>query len=309
MNDNKIKGLIAAPYTAFDSEGNLNIDMISSYASYLKQINVSGVFVNGTTGEGTSLTIEERMITAEEWIKNRDEQFKVLIHVGHDSLQTAQQLASHAQKQGADGIGAMAPPFMKTKSLTDLVHFNQQIAASADQLAFYYYHIPSMTGANYEMIDFLNEAHDRIPNLAGIKFTYENLMDMKLCIEFENNRYTILHGRDEILLAGLALGVEGAIGSTYNYLAPLFHRILQSFEEGDLNKADTLQYKAIELIQVLIEYGGGIRAGKSIMKLVGLDLGKPRLPNVALSAQEEDSLYAALNQLNFEEYSLKYTDS
>lgn len=195
---------------------------------------------------------------------------------------------------------------MKTKTLEDLVSYNKEIALAADKLPFYYYHIPVMTGARYEMIDFLNEADESIPNLAGIKFTHENLMDMKLCIEFKNRKLSILHGRDEILLAGLSLGVEGAIGSTYNYLAPLFHRILNAFDMGDFNEANVLQYKAIQLIQVLIKYGGGVCAGKSIMKLVGLDLGKPRLPNVGLTDAHEQDLFSELQQLDFDECSSTY---
>lgn len=305
MNTNTLTGLVAAPYTAFNPDGSLNLGIIASYASYLKQANVAGVFVNGTTGEGTSLTAEERMQTAEEWLKCKSDQFKVLIHVGHDSLLTAKSLAEHAQTLSADGIGAMAPPFMKTKTLEDLISFNAEIASSAEQLPYYYYHIPSMTGAHYQMIDFLRLAHERIPNLAGIKFTHENMMDMKLCVEFENKKYTILHGRDEILLAGLALGVEGAIGSTYNYLAPLFHKILDAFQLGNLALANQLQYQAIQLIEVLINHGGGVCAGKSIMKLVGLDFGKPRLPNRGLTVEQERLLFGELRELGFEDWSLR----
>ena len=301
MNTNKLQGLIAAPYTGFNPDESLNLDIIESYATYLKQVNVTGVFVNGTTGEGVSLSTEERLQTAEEWIKYKDENFKVLIHVGHDSLTTAQQLARHAQALGADGIGAMAPPFMKTKTLVDLIHFNAAIASAAEALPYYYYHIPSMTGAHYQMIDFLTLAHQQIPNIAGIKFTHEDFMDMKLCIEFENQAYTILHGRDEILLAGLALGVKGAIGSTYNYLAPLYHRIMAAFSNDDLALADELQFKAIQFVQVLIKHGGGVCAGKSIMKLVGLDFGMPRLPNKGLTKEEEETLFSDLTILGFDD--------
>lgn len=302
MKTNKIEGLIAAPYTGFNTDGSLNVDIIESYAMHLKQANVAGVFVNGTTGEGVSLSTEERLQAAEEWIKYKDETFKVLIHVGHDSLVTAKRFATHAQGLAADGIGAMAPPFMKTRTLEDLIHFNAAIASGAEALPFYYYHIPSMTGAQYQMFDFLTLADQQIPNIAGIKFTHEDFMDMKLCVEFENQKYTILHGRDEILLAGLALGVTGAIGSTYNYLAPLYHRIITAFSSGDLALANKLQFKAIQFVQILKKHGGGVCAGKSIMKLVGLDLGKPRLPNRALTEVQEQQLFEDLRELEFEGY-------
>ena len=75
------------------------------------------------------------------------------------------------------------------------------------------------------------------PNLAGIKFTHEDLMDMRLCLEYAGQLYDVLHGRDEILIAGLSIGAKGAIGSTYNYMAPLFVRIMGAFRELDLKQA------------------------------------------------------------------------
>jgi dihydrodipicolinate synthase/N-acetylneuraminate lyase len=71
--------------------------------------------------------------------------------------------------------------------------------------------MPAMTGADLPMYDFLGQAAGLIPNLAGIKFTHENPMDYRRCLDFESGRFTILFGRDEILLAALALGATAEV--------------------------------------------------------------------------------------------------
>ncbi len=297
----KIEGLIAAPYTPFDNKGELNTSIIPMYANYLKKCGVSGVFANGTTGEGASLTIEERKTNAEAWIKHKSPNFKIMIHVGHNSLKTSQQLAEHAETIEADGIGAMSAYFYKPESVSALVALNKELAASAPSMPYFYYHIPSMTGVNFPMIDFLKHADNQIPNFVGIKYTHEDLMDMKLCMEYGDGKYSILHGRDEILLSGLILGVKGAIGSTYNYITPLFLRIIKAFGRQDFTLANELQIKAMKIVEVLLKFGGGTRAGKSIMRLIGVDLGQPRLPLSPLSTEEEIQLGKDLEALRFRE--------
>jgi N-acetylneuraminate lyase len=300
----KIEGLVAAVYTPFDASGALNTSIVSLYAQYLKDCGVRGVFVNGTTGEGLSLTSEERMACAEAWVRQKNDRFTVIIHVGHNSVEESKRLAAHAQSVKADAIGAMAPDFLKTENIEALVAFNATIAASAPELPYYYYHMPAMTGAHYNMIDFLPLAEKSIPNFAGIKFTHEDLMDMKLCLEYSNRKYDILHGRDEILICGLALGARGAIGSTYNYIAPLFTRILESYKRDDLQEADSLQLLAIKIIKVLHAYGGALKSGKYFMQFLGMDLGSPRLPITELSASQVRNLREELENLRFFEYTM-----
>ncbi len=210
----KTEGLIAAPYSPLDQKGRFNVDLIPAYGDYLKRSGVCGVFVNGTTGEGGTLSTEERMIAAAAWVQRKEAGFKVIIHVGYTSRSISQELTGHAGKIGADGVGMVPPNSCATESISDLISYNSEVASASPELPYYYYHFPSVSGVNPLMIDFLEEAEGRIPNLAGIKFTHDDLMDMKLCLEYADQRYDILHGRDEILIAGLSLGVKGAIGST-----------------------------------------------------------------------------------------------
>jgi len=123
-------------------------------------------------------------------------------------MKTEKKMANHAQKSGDYAVGMIAPGFFKPATVDVLVDYCSQVAAIASEVVFYFYHMPSMTGVNFSMVNSLEKACGRIPNLAGIKYTYEDLMDYYLCRTFEGGRFDILFGRDEILLSGLVLKVD-----------------------------------------------------------------------------------------------------
>jgi N-acetylneuraminate lyase len=127
------------------------------------------------------------------------------------------------------------------------------------------------------MSEFIEKAALQMPNFAGIKYTFEDLDDYRFCIEYMNGKYDILWGRDEMLLQALGKGAAGAVGSTYNYAAPLYYRIIGLFREGRIDEAGVLQKKAVQMIGLLEKYGG-IGTGKAFMKYIGFDCGKYRMP-------------------------------
>lgn len=301
-----IEGLIAAPFTAFQADGEVNLNVIEQQAEFLHRNGVCGAFICGTTGEGHSLTVAERIDIARRWMEVAAEDLQVIVHVGHNAITACKTLASHAQQIGAYGIGAMAPFFFKPHIVEELVAFCREIALAAPELPFYYYHIPCMTGVNFPMIAFLEAAADQIPNLAGIKYTYEDLMDFEQCLRFENGRFDMLFGRDEMLLSALSLGVRGAVGSTYNFAAPLYPDMVQAFEAGDWEKTRYLQHKAVELIQLLAKVSPAfLPAAKSVMKILGLDCGPVRPPLSNLTKDQTDTLQKELQKIGFFEYCSK----
>lgn len=294
-----IKGLVAAPFTPFGKNGKIDFGTIEKLASSLVANKVVGAFVCGTTGEGVSMTTAERMRVAERWQACAGNKLRVIVHVGHTSLGDSRALAAHAQKIGASAIGSMAPYCFKPSNVEDLVAFCAEIAAAAPDMPFYYYHIPCVTGVTIPAFDFLRVAADRIPNLAGVKFTHENLMDFASCVRWEGGRFDALYGRDEMLLSGLAMGAQGAIGSTYNYAAPVYHRIMAAFAHGDMAAAQTEQARANAMISVLIRYGGMPPAGKAFMKAIGLDCGTARLPLRSLTDEQAEALRAEAEAAGF----------
>ena len=303
MEFEKITGLIDAPFTPFTPEGDLNLEPIPAYANMLRANGMKGVFINGSSGEGYMLTDDERKRLAEAWMQAvgpNDPDFKVIVHVGSCCLRSAADLARHAAEIGAWGIGAMAPPFPKIGRIEELVKYIEEIAKAAPELPFYYYHIPAFNGAFLPMIDLLKAVDGRIPNFAGIKFTYESLYEYNQCRLYKDGKYDLLHGQDETILTGLAMGgAQGGIGGTTNYNGRELTSIIDAWNRGDLEAARDHQNFSQEVINVICHYRGNIVGGKRIMKLIGLDLGKNCIPFQNLTDEEEAAMKAELEAINF----------
>jgi N-acetylneuraminate lyase len=141
-------------------------------------------------------------------------------------------------------------------------------------------------------------AKERIPTLAGVKYTDDDLVQMQRCLHLLDGQFEILNGYDEILLAALSLGVQGAVGSTYNFAAPLYREIIAQFHRGNLEAAQSLQHRSVELIQLLARFGFPA-AAKFVMALVGVDCGPVRPPLSDLSAEDQAELRNRLDEAGY----------
>lgn len=298
VNKQKLEGLIAAPFTPMTADGALNMSAVKPYADLLAASGVKGVFICGTTGESASLTTDERKAVAEAWVAAAAGRLKVIVHVGSNCAADAIALARHAEQSGADAIGAMAPYFFKPQTAAELVAWFTPIANS-NSLPFYYYNMPSMSGVSVPVAEFLALGGKAMPTLAGVKFTHNNLMEMSQCLMLDGGRYEVLHGYDEILLCGLSLGATAAVGSTYNYAAKVYNRLIEAFRAGDIAAAAALQQYSVKIVEVIIKHGGGVRGGKAIMRLMGVDCGSCRLPLAPFTEAEYTCLKAELEAIDF----------
>jgi len=294
----RLTGLTAAVYTPMRANGDLNLDQANLIVDSLLRDGVSNIFVCGSTGEGLSLTSEERKQTAAAYVEAVNGRIPVIVHVGHNSLREVQKLAEHAEEIGAVAIAAAPPSYFKPSGINNLIDCCAEISAGAPSLPFYYYHIPCLTGVNFSMLDFLRAAETRLPSLAGVKFTDEDIMAFQMASEFNGGAYDFLFGRDQILLAALAVGAKGAIGSTYNYAAPLYRRLWDAFNRGNLEEARMCQSRAQTMVDLQKQYDI-LPSGKAIMKLIGLDIGPCRLPLRSLSSSEITSLEKRLKEIGF----------
>src|SRR5690554_5402108 len=298
-NYQRLKGLVAATFTPMLPNGDIHYAVIDQYAQHIADSGISGVFVCGTTGEFTSLTTEERKLILKHWVKAAEGRFKVIAHVGSDNQRESMELSRHAAETRAWGIGSIAPGFFKPSTVRDLIDFFKPVAAAAAELPFYYYNMPAMTGVSLSVAQFLREGKQEIPNLAGVKYTHNNLMEMGDCIHLDNGTFEVLHGYDEMLICGLTLGAVAGVGSTYNYLPSVYLNIMKAVEEGDLVSARVFQMQSIEIVKIIIRYGGGVRGGKAIMNLIGIECGECRLPIAPFGKQEYDSLKKDLEEIGF----------
>ncbi|MEX0793346.1 MAG: dihydrodipicolinate synthase family protein [Pirellulaceae bacterium] len=302
----KIKGLIAATYTPFTESGELNLGEIPAMVEHLLRWKIAGLYVLGSTGEGCSLLTEERIAVAQAFIEAAGGRVPVIVQVGSECLKQSQLLAAEAERMGAAAISAVAPVYFKPDSVDCLVESMASIARAAPSLPFYYYHIPAATGVPIAALDFLRAAEIQIPSLRGIKFTSAAIHEYQACLEYAEGSFDILYGQDEMLLAGLSAGAQGAVGSTYNYAAPIYHALIQALEQGRLTDARKFQSHSQALVRAFIPFGPR-GAQKEIMRMVGnalpkgqrFDCGPPRLPIMPLTEANRNSLREALQTLGF----------
>lgn len=293
------QGLIPPPHTPFKQNGDLNLDVVVQQAELFIKNGISRVFVAGSTGEFPSLSIPERKALNERWVTVcRNTSLKVIVHVGSSCMEDSQSLAAQANKLGALAIAATAPYYFKVNNVESLALWCKQIAAAAPEKPFYYYHIPEFTGENLNMAQFTPLAIKHIKSFAGLKYTDPDLLTYQECVRNWGNRYEMLWGLDELLLSALTLGCKGAVGSTYNFAAPLYYRLINAFNHGKLDRAREEQYKAVEMINLLNQYGF-MGATKAVMKMIGIDVGPVRPPNRNLTPAEEKKLQKELEKLGF----------
>lgn len=299
----KTKGLIVAPFTPFAADGEQNLKLIPEYANLLVRNGMSGAFVCGTSAEGQSLGTRERLAQAEAWLQAAPKGFKIIVHAGANSLPEVKQILKHAQEKGAQAAAFVAPCFFKPADAQALAAYCADIAKAAPELPLYYYNIPALSGVNIPVLDFLAAVDGKVPNFAGVKYTYENLMDYSQCVEFAGGKYDILFGRDEILLCSLTLGAQGAVGSTFNFAAPLYLDIIKRYYDGDMTGAKGLQVRSHELLRALFTQGvHPLSAQRAVMRRLGLNLGESRLPLTPVGAEGYRKIEAALDVVRFDDY-------
>jgi N-acetylneuraminate lyase len=288
----KLDGLIAAPFTAFDRKGAVNLGMIKKQAALLIKHGVIGAYVCGTTGEGVSCSVAERKAVLEEWVAQASGRLFLIAHVGALSLGDARELGAHAQRTGADATAAVPANFFKPGTVETLAEYVGAIASAAPDLPCYYYHT-TMSGVNLSMPNFLEAADGRVPNLAGLKFNSPDLYEFQNCVRACGGRYDIIWGVDESYAGAIVLGARAAIGSTYNYAAPIYHGIRKDVEKGDFEAARAGMAKVCRIVDILFRYGG-VAAGKAMMAVHGIEAGDVRLPLKALTAAEKRAIAAEL---------------
>ncbi|MBD3349868.1 MAG: hypothetical protein GF364_00100 [Candidatus Lokiarchaeota archaeon] len=288
----KIEGLIAAAFSPLDNMGRLNVDIIPEYYDFLRNNNVKGVFINGTSGEAFSLTSAERNKIVDAWVDARNNAgdgsntFKLIVQVGGTGIEDEKRLADHIKNKPIDGFSSMAPIFFKPTDRFELIKHIQQLALIAPNLPYYYYHVPQISGVDFPMLNFLDtiqESDYEIPNFAGIKFSLPNFYDYMSCQVKYGERYDMPFCSDQILICALTLGAQGSIGSTYNYSAPLSNEVIRLFQEGHVIKARNLEEKLNQLSKFLHETKAYFAIAKRLLKRKNIDLGIVRSPLMNLS--------------------------
>ena len=292
----KLEGLVAATFSPMKEDGSLNLAQVPGIVEHLISSGVAGAYVCGSTGEGPSLSKEERKAVAQAYVEAIAGRMPVIVQVGHNSLVEAQDLAAHAQAIGADALSAVPPSYFKPDSLDTLISCLAEVTSAAPELPFYYYHIPRLSSVDADMVDFLKAGEKRLPTLAGIKFSDRSVETLQACMNYAQGRYQLFFGVDEMLLTGFAAGVKASVGSTFNFAAPIYLKVIEAFKRGDIDAAREAQLVAVEMVRVLLRYKG-LAGIKAMMKIIGQDCGPSRLPVPTLDDAQRNSMHDELKAL------------
>ena len=150
------------------------------------------------------------------------------------------------------------------------------------------------------MVRFIELARARIPNFAGVKYTHLDPLDFQACVREHGDSTRLYWGCDELLVTGLALGAHGAVGSTYNFAAPLYHRLIAAHQDGDTQTCQLLQRQAAQLVEILAAHGY-MAAAKATMKYLGINVGTVRCPLPKLAEDGEAKVFSDLESFGLME--------
>lgn len=291
------RGLMAPVFTPFKDDMTLNVEIIPEYANLLKTFGIRAILVNGTTGEGPSLSKEERKQLAVKWKEtvNTTKQH-LMVQVGGAPLPDVLELARHAEQIGVDSILCLPELYFKPTTTTELIDYLKEIGKAAPNTPLLYYHIPSFSNVTINMVDLVKEIKGKVPSFCGLKFTSTQLDEAILALQ-ANEKYAIFVGADSVLAGAFALGLDSAIGTTFNIFPGISIEILKAIGQSNVKEARILQEQLNSLIEGIKKHGSWVATMKYAMSLImPLNLGKVRKPLNNLTEEEEKSIADSLKR-------------
>jgi len=285
MNE-KFKGIFTALLTPFDENDQVNTKVLRELIDYNLEKGVQGFYVGGSTAEAFMLTEEERLLVMKTVSDHAKGRCTLIAHVGCISTAQAIRLAKAAKEWGYDAMSAVAPFYYKF-NFKEIKKYYYDIVDAVD-LPMIIYNFPAFSGVNLtveNVKEFLCD--DRFIGVKHTSSDYFALEQFKAAFPDK----ILYNGYDETFLAGLSMGADGAIGSTFNLMAEKFIQIREAFIKEDLKTAQELQKEANRIIQALCKVGV-MQGEKAIMDALGLEFGPARAPFAPLSEEQKQELCA-----------------
>ena len=248
MNKTKdFKGLWPAMLTPVNKAGEPAMDQLEKLVTLLISQGTDGLYILGSTGQGVLFTEEQRKKIASAVIETAGGRTPVIVQVGALTTDESVRLARHAAKSGADGISSVAPIYYGAGAPMTLEHYKQ--IATATDLPFFPYQLGdnSIPGGKIAFMKKLME----IPNVAGMKLTTNQLLEISSIHNFAGNKLKLFSGADELYCHALLCGTVGAIGSFYNLWFPSCKAVMTEFQNGNfqLTKEFMLAFQnAIDIV-------------------------------------------------------------
>jgi len=269
----KFKGVTVAINSCYDNNGQIHQEAVKRLIRFLIRKGVNGVYVCGSTGEGLLQSVAERKQVLEAVIAENQGEIAVIAHIGAMTTQDSIELATHAERVGADAISAV-PPFYYRHS-EEAVQKHWTAIVDSTGLPFIIYHIPATTGFMLTT-GLLRRMMDN-PKVIGVKVSVASTFELERFKAASAKDFLIFNGPDEQYLAGRVMGADGGIGGTYGCMPELFVSLEQYYVSGMMKEAQHLQTLINHIISDLLSLPTH-SALKEIMRLRGMDCGTVRAP-------------------------------
>jgi len=278
---NKYHGIFPALLTPFDKQNRVNEKELEKLVKFDLDMGAAGFYVCGSTGEAFLLSTDERKQVMDV-VRSAAPNATLIAHIGSINEIEATELALYAKKAGYDAISSVTPFYYKF-TFQEIKDYYFRLADAAE-LPMLVYHFPAFSGVSMGMNEigqFLND--DRF---LGLKYTSNDFFTMELCKSNFPNKI-IYNGFDEMFLSGLAMGADGGIGSTYNFMADKFVEIKRLFDAGDIKAAQAVQKDVNHILTVLYRIGI-MQSEKEVLNQLGFDFGVCRHPFGEVNAEQKE---------------------
>lgn len=282
MND-KFSGLWPAMFTPVDAHGNPALDELEKLTALLIEQGLDGLYVLGSTGQGVLFTESQRKRVAERVVQVTAGRVPVMVQVGSMTTDESVRLAEHAATVGADAVSSVGPIYFTGNTTTALAHY-RRIAMSTD-LPFFPYQLGSNTMG--DITDFVTRLLD-IPNVAGMKLTSGQLMEISTIHLRAGDRLRLFSGADELLCQASLCGTVGAIGTFYNLWGRICKQVLEDFKQGNYNQAKKFMLEFQQIILFVLPNVWTFLRKAMIIKY-GIDIGQVKAPLGALQQEWEEA--------------------
>lgn len=278
-----MKGIFTALLTPFDDNNKINREALEQLVRHNIKLGVDGFYVDGSTAEAFLLTTEERKQVL-QIVKEAAPDKKLIAHIGSVREDEALELSLYAKELGYDAISSVAPFYYKF-SFEEIKNYYFRLAEKSG-MPMIVYHFPAFSGVSMgvnEISTFLDREE-----FIGIKFTSNDFFTMEQ-VRAKYPDKLIYNGYDEMFLAGVSMGADGGVGSTYNFMADKFVKLHRLFKEEKIAEAQKLQFEINRIITILCQIGV-MQAEKEVLNQLGIPFGVCRKPFSEPTQEQKDRI-------------------
>ena len=270
-------------------EGKVDYKKLGELIDFHIAAGTSAITINGTTGECSTMTLEESIATIDFCVKYVNSRIKVIAGTGSNDTQSALFLSQSAEKSGADALMMVSPYYNKTSQRGLIKHFT--FLAERVHLPIILYNVPGRTGMTFTTDTYIELA--KIPNINGVKEASGNFSLIASTLAACGENFHFWSGNDEDIVAMMSLGGKGVISVLANVIPDQVAAMTKHCLNGDFKKGAEIQLKYFDLINKLFIETSPMPV-KAALNLMGMDVGEPRLPLCDLEPQNHEKLRTAM---------------